>query len=563
MRTSKKGIAVVVWVYFLFAIWGCSSLQITGTGGTGSETVIGYIVHEDGTPAGETVVTLYPEDFDPASKSNLSKFGTDTTDSEGRYELIVKSSKIKKFTLQGINLSQRTRIIIPDINISSLTDTAFIEVKTLRKTGKIKVIIPDSLTSGEKYVYIPGTTYYSDVKNGQAIIDSVPAEMIPQICLKDKNESGQHTTIATSIDIKAGITTMITASGLAYSRNIFLNTTSGGADIKKNVIGFPLLIRLSDKNFDFTQANSDGSDVRFINANNHPIPFEIERWDATAHEAEIWVKMDTIYGNSDSKFLVMFWGEAATNIALNRAPVFDTAYGYRGVWHLSEESPGGGTKGIFKDATGQNDGDDYISETNRDGIIGYGHAFDGIDDYIPLNNPITNFLKGDCTVALWVKVHDSAGTILSKLDTIPGWNEGETSFYFGDGTDKHDSKGVNGRRPSFVGFQNDYAITENAIDADDWHYLVYTWKWNGDSTGTFKYYIDGGEVLLSRDSLKIRVGESNSATVRIGQPNNNESYSYFRRSMDELQISAVVRSTDWIRLCYMNQRFDDKLIQFR
>lgn len=562
MYVSKKGIAAITWALFLFAVWGCSSLQTTGTGGTGSETVIGCIIHEDGTPAGETVVSLYPEDFDPASKSSLSEYSTDTTDREGRYKITVTSPKSKRFTLQAVNMSQRTRTIIPNISFSSSIESTFVEVKTLHKTGSIKAVIPDSLISGEKYVYIPGTTYYSDVKNGQAIIDSVPAEMIPQVCFKNKNGSGESISLARSVDIEAGTATMITFSGLAYSRNVHLNTTAEGADIKENIIGFPLLIRLSDKNFNFNIARTDGSDVRFTNVNSSPLPFEIERWDATTQHAEIWVKVDTVYGNDSSHFIVMYWGEAATNIALNSAKVFDTTNGYRGVWHLAEEASGIGTKGLYKDATGQNHGDDYISQTDRTGIIGNGHAFDGIDDFIPLNSPVTNLLKGNCTIALWVNIHDSAGTILSKLDTQSGWNAGEASFYMGDGTDRHDSFGVNGMQPSFVGYQDDYAIAGQSIAADGWHYLVYTWEWNGDSSGTPRYYIDGEEISLSYNSLTIRIDESNSATVRIGQPNNNESYSYFNGAMDELEISAVVRSADWIKLCYMNQRKVNLLVKY-
>ena len=141
------------------------------------------------------------------------------------------------------------------------------------------------------------------------------------------------------------------------------------------------------------------------------------------------------------------------------------------------------------------------------------------------------------------------------------WKMGESSFYFGDGTDTHVSPGVNGASPSFVEYTNDYAIAGQSVASDDWQYLVYTWKWNGDSTGTSRYFIDGAEIPLSEDSVTVRIDENSNAMVRIGQPNNNESYSYFKGLMDELEISAVARSADWIKLCYMNQRTGSVLVK--
>jgi hypothetical protein len=67
---------------------------------------------------------------------------------------------------------------------------------------------------------------------------------------------------------------------------------------------------------------------------------------------------------------------------------------------------------------------------------------------------------------------------------------------------------------------------------------------------------------LSMDSLFLRVDENINATLRIGQPNNNESYAYFKGLMDELQISAISRSADWIKLSYMNQRTENLLIRY-
>ena len=38
---------------------------------------------------------------------------------------------------------------------------------------------------------------------------------------------------------------------------------------------------------------------------------------------------------------------------------------------------------------------------------------------------------------------------------------------------------------------------------------------------------------------------------------------FFAGKLDEVRISSVARNGDWIKLCYMNQRQDDALLEFR
>jgi hypothetical protein len=40
-------------------------------------------------------------------------------------------------------------------------------------------------------------------------------------------------------------------------------------------------------------------------------------------------------------------------------------------------------------------------------------------------------------------------------------------------------------------------------------------------------------------------------------------YNHFKGSIDEVRIISRSQSADWIRLCYMNQRPDDQLVQFK
>ncbi|HEX7511072.1 MAG TPA: hypothetical protein VF335_07225, partial [Chitinivibrionales bacterium] len=239
---------------FMAAALSCSPQQITGTGGTASETVIGRIVHEDGTPAGKTVVTLRPYNYNPGLNTTPLDYGVDTTDGQGRYAIIIDSPTAKKFTLQAVNIPQRTRTIVADIDFATQRDSVVVEAISLHNTGSIKTILSDSSISGNGYMFIPGTTYHASIENGYAVMDSVPAQIIPQVLYVEMAPGNPTLSLAESVDVKAGMTTIIAYSGAANSMKFYLNTTPSGADVMGNVLGFPLLIRLTADNFDFGAA---------------------------------------------------------------------------------------------------------------------------------------------------------------------------------------------------------------------------------------------------------------------------------------------------------------------
>ncbi|MDD5674911.1 MAG: DUF2341 domain-containing protein, partial [Chitinivibrionales bacterium] len=144
------------------------------------------------------------------------------------------------------------------------------------------------------------------------------------------------------------------------------NTSSNGANVSGNVLNFPVLVRLNNSNFtasQFSQCKNDGSDLRFAKSDGTPISYDIERFDAANSEAEIWVLIDTVYGNNSSQYITMYWGNNSANDKSSPQTVFDTANGYEGVLHFS------GTYG-FTDATyHQYDGTD-IASSDAQGVIG-------------------------------------------------------------------------------------------------------------------------------------------------------------------------------------------------
>ena len=74
-----------------------------------------------------------------------------------------------------------------------------------------------------------------------------------------------------------------------HSGSMYIVTTSEGANLPASAFekDFPLLVRLNQDYFDFSQAKSRGEDIRF-SANGKPLAYQIERWDAAGGNADVW-----------------------------------------------------------------------------------------------------------------------------------------------------------------------------------------------------------------------------------------------------------------------------------
>src|SRR6185295_4113707 len=100
-------------------------------------------------------------------------------------------------------------------------------------------------------------------------------------------------------------------SAWRHARRLVFNTSASGAGVADPVKDFPVLVRLDAANFDFSEAGANGADLGFSDPDGATLAFAIERWDAGARKAEIWVKVPQVDGNSVSDHVVMHWGNPA------------------------------------------------------------------------------------------------------------------------------------------------------------------------------------------------------------------------------------------------------------
>jgi hypothetical protein len=542
----KSGIANALLVIASASLMHCGNHASIAGGGVSETTngfALGVILNQNGSPAAHSRVMLIPNLHDPVIDSAIPGSMIDTTDDQGRY--LLKSSMADTFNIQGVNDQSGDRLLISAISIRK-NDTTFIPVGTLQRPGAVKIILPDYYDRTSGYLYLQGTTFSAGIENDYAMIDSVPAGIIPSLHYGNAADPLQNRTIKTRFAVFPRNTTLIADyTSWSFSRRVYLNTKVSGADVPNDVFNFPILIRLTAGNFMFNQAKTNGEDLRLAKADSTPLSYEIERWDSAAGVAEVWVKADTVRGNDSTQYLTMFWGAStsSTTAQSNGNAVFDASRGFEGAWHLNQNC---------LDATSHGNHGTNYGAVDTVGIIGYCKKFNGKDSI-----KITGLMGSPASVSLsvWASL-DTPGTVGADAVSV-----GDAILIRFD--DSWNSQGTEGDycvNPAAV-MDSTHCFTKSNMfyKQTGWHYVTYCVD---GAAGVQKLYIDGALSASTGSKIPIMYTGFGTATY-IGTHGNGRAGFNFNGLIDEVRICSVVHSPEWVKLCYMNQRADDKLVEFR
>lgn len=551
------GIAAVATGY-LFN--GCSH-NIAGATTETTNGATGVLRNSDNTPAKSSIVKLFPASYDPVADALTDTIYTDTTDNAGvfRFSAVTQG----EYTIVARNADYSELALLQEILISDSAVTT-VEPGILDKPGSLQTgFTVDTDIDSSSYLYLPGTDIYTFISTPDAVhLNNVPPGVLTTILLATASGEKRNI-IKTEITLHPEETVTINHPFWQYSRQIGLNTSPSGADISGNIYNFPTLVRLDSTNIDFSQLSPDGADLLFTRGATTVLPFEIEVWDIPARKAAVWVKIDTLFGNNSTQSISMYWGTSAGSAAApsSSAEVFDTTDGFQGVWHFSDSE-----NGQIKDATlngYHGAAPDSARPSLSGGIAGNCRNFNGSTNYISMPNTAESKLSfpedGSYTVSAWVLIDSFDGSshcIVSK---------GYQQYYL---RSTYISMSMQSATPlwEFVQFgeTSKWQTSNYPAVSRQWAHLA------GVRQGAVQRLYCNGELVdstidewynaVSRNTANdLIVGKfAKQITVPI-----NEGYCYFKGGIDEVRIESRAKSPEWVRLCYMNQRPDDRLVAFR
>jgi len=327
--------------------------------------------------------------------------------------------------------------------------------------------------------------------------------------------------------------------------------TFGNGAQAEDLAEFPVLVRLNSSRIDYGRVQNGGEDLRFIDADGSELSYEIERWDEGG-ESVVWVKVPQIDGLSNSDYIWMYYGNDSISDGQDVHGVWDT--NFLMVWHLNDQ-PTGTPGDIPNSANNLLLPDDGLGQsynmdgTNRiNGSIGYGISFNGADEWLEPNSPaggVFHDVISELTFEALVKTNNTATT-----QTI--YEEGgSTNGYY---------VGIAGNTVRVVtrDSSTQREVSKSLTDTGSFHYVAGIF-----SNGTLLLYLDGGmpsSFSAGYPSIGTHTGEPGVGRSPDTDATGVGGDKYLNGFIDEVRISANVRSSDWIAAQYASM--SDNFISF-
>ncbi len=295
--------------------------------------------------------------------------------------------------------------------------------------------------------------------------------------------------------------------------------------ISANQTNITLAVRIDSTHTNFwAHQDGQGGYVRFtLTDGTTLLNFEVERYD-TANKIAVWhVQVPTLSASVATQYQVNY-GTGSPTDGSSASATWDS--NFAAVYHLNANAP----SGAFADSTSNGNNGTNLGTTDVAGQIDRGRLFTASSSqYIFLANfNFSTGLTGEC----WVKPSTITGQMLVGEEP-----SSEVQFVIqGNGVPRIRVDTVNGNPRISDGTT---AVTTSAF-----FHLAYTYD---ASTSTLDVYVNGvKETVLVNTTGSGNIIDRNIVT-RLGARSDGF---YYNGIMDEVTMSDVARSADWIAARY-------------
>lgn len=301
-------------------------------------------------------------------------------------------------------------------------------------------------------------------------------------------------------------------------KKITLNTAQVGT--KEALTQVPVLVRLHTGDFDFGNVKENGGDIRFVaDDDKTPLKYHIEKFDPVNEMALIWVQAPKLTaGKTDT--IWMYSGNPKATPADDAKATFDV--NQIAVYHFDEAD------GAPQDRSGNGNQASQSGAKIGDGsLIGRGATFDGKGVItVPASPALKVVAAQGFTVSAWIKVAAQNDAILFQQQ------DGAKSIQLGIAGGKLYASADAAETPKTA-----------EVTPGIWHHVALT------AGQMLTLYLDGKVVAQVPVALADMQGE-----ITVGKG--------FAGEMDELELSNVARTEDWIKVAAAGQGSDALLVGY-
>ena len=269
---------------------------------------------------------------------------------------------------------------------------------------------------------------------------------------------------------------------------------------------------------------------------------EIERWDTSSKSAQLWVRVPRVLSNQPTDVLLYYDSTQEDNTSYvgdtGSTPakaVWDSDF--VAVYHMAQ-NPSQGANSILDSTVNNNHGTPNGSMTSGDlvaGQVGKAIDFDGIDDWIEINDVAAGVAGNNViTVEQNVKTTQLGSDHNSCLFTF-------NSSGYGDKLRICNDSHITIHDATTTGTLDGTAV----VNDGNWHYSV-----------VHTHATQDDYVIITDTNVEASgITPSNFASndlVSIGQEFDTGAVSsdFFQGILDEIRVSKIVRSYEWIKATY-------------
>ena len=317
-----------------------------------------------------------------------------------------------------------------------------------------------------------------------------------------------------------------------YRKQISVDTTPQGAAINQTLGRTALLVRLHTGNFTFDGVKEDGSDLRFIAADDKTVlNHQIESFDPLMGMALIWVDVPAISGGQRQD-IWMYYGNQKAPATGNGQLTFDP--NFTALYHFD------GANGTpAKDPTAYGNTAQSATGASIDGVMGRALQFSGQPLLLPASPSLQHNTGSAFTFSAWLRVDQANGEQL-----LLARREGANSLLLG----------LNQGMP-FVEIDGQRAVSTQPLNPGQWQHLALTAEGNKVSL-----YVNGRESA----SLAVAMPAFNSL-MAIGADLPGAipgTFQPFTGAIDELRLSKVARPAAQLLADANSQGAESKLVAY-
>jgi hypothetical protein len=264
-------------------------------------------------------------------------------------------------------------------------------------------------------------------------------------------------------------------------------------------------------------ASTNGADLRFTDADGNALSYEVERWQ-TNGPSHVWVRVGRLAPGATAW---MYWGKPGAARPPWTQNGLTWSAGYRAVWHLAGSGEDATANGLTAYARG---GVGYEA-----GIAGPAASFDGDFDYLESG-----------LSAEWYGANISNLTLIAWANLAPSSPRYATVF----GADEAGgSRNLGLRRGGAMGLRWQFVAQGQSVDQTFWQagqWTALAWVLNGGQATAYNNGAGAGTTNYTGFSPALSPWIGHAA----GQSTNRYS---FKGRIDEVRVSGVARSADWIK----------------